>query len=164
MRPITFRIAMGRQGPTLDETTPDVLLALLMALHARNIEWLKHNPTPGIYTSGVRYTRERDAEDWKDIPNVLQDMEGDCEDLATWLSASLVRQGYKAVPYITYTVTPNRKRVYHIRTKVDRIDELNIPPMPSGSKGNISQLIGARVLERAPDGEWIIDPSRVLGM
>lgn len=44
---------------------------------------------PTLYTSGVRYNRERDSEDWNPPSNVLALGWGDCEDLAAWRTAEL---------------------------------------------------------------------------
>jgi len=44
---------------------------------------------PTLYTSGVRYQRERDTEDWLPPSSVMAAGWGDCEDLASWRTAEL---------------------------------------------------------------------------
>lgn len=44
---------------------------------------------PALYTSGVRYERERGTEDWQLPSQVLGRGRGDCEDLAAWRAAEL---------------------------------------------------------------------------
>lgn len=78
------------------------LVHLLDALTAMNVDYLKAYPdTPPIYKSGVRYNTEVD-ENWKAIPDIIKDGEGDCEDLACWRAAELIMRGYDAMPVMTY--------------------------------------------------------------
>lgn len=86
-----------------------VLNAALQLLYIADCEYLKAHPdTPSIYTPGlVRYLREpifpQPIEEWKAIPFVLEDGEGDCEDLACWRAAqSTVQEGIPAVPVFSF--------------------------------------------------------------
>lgn len=99
------------------------LVIWLKALFDMNIAWLKAHPeTPGIYDAGVnhkprvRYEREPvGQEDWKDIPTVLADGHGDCEDLACWLAAEyVVRRKIEARPRLTWRPQANGAMLYHI--------------------------------------------------
>lgn len=63
-------------------------------------EWhLAQRSFPPIYQSGVVYhTEETGNEDWWDIPNILANGWGDCEDLGCWRTAELRHNGIKAEP------------------------------------------------------------------
>jgi len=67
------------------------LLYALEAMVRANQEELKnHRQIPLLYESGVVYKEEpKGHEDWADIPTVLHNRWGDCEDLAAWLCAEL---------------------------------------------------------------------------
>lgn len=101
-----------------------VLRLLLEALTAANVVYLQfHKNTPGIYQSGVRYSEELAEsrtgpipEDWKSIPYVIHDGEGDCEDLACWRTAELLMAGEHAQPTFTHRLVGN-KLLYHILVK-----------------------------------------------
>lgn len=85
-----------------DERVP--LLALYGAITFCNIDYLRTHPaTPLLYRSGIVYAREaaldRQAEIVRDIPSLLRDGWGDCDDLACWRAAELVvRHGRRAQP------------------------------------------------------------------
>jgi|SRR5882672_6449750 len=56
-------------------------------------------PLPGIYTAGIRYQSEPEgSEEWLDIPAILQQNWGDCEELAAWRVAELRDAGIQARP------------------------------------------------------------------
>jgi hypothetical protein len=82
----------GAGMPYSEEATQ----ALIDGLTAANLAWLRHHKTPGIYSSGVKYKRERGRENWRAIPAVLAAGNGDCEDLAAWRAAELQNQGKQA--------------------------------------------------------------------
>ena len=71
----------------------EVLAILLNALYLSDCAILRARPNiPRLYdtATGVRYQREpRGQEDWKDIPSIIRDHHGDCEDLACWRAAEL---------------------------------------------------------------------------
>src|SRR5688572_6795147 len=78
--------------------TAKVISMLLRALVECNLEYLEQHPeTPHPYRAGIRYTREKGKERWKSIPKIIEDGEGDCEDLAAYLAAYLVHKGEKPV-------------------------------------------------------------------
>lgn len=91
------------------------VLYLLEALTNINREWLREHPsTPGIYESGVRYIRETETEDWRDIPTIIKDGGGDCEDLACYLCAELrERKKVKCRPFIKWRRYQNFY-LYHV--------------------------------------------------
>lgn len=91
------------------------VLYLLEALVNINRLWLKMHPEcPGIYESGVRYQREFDTEDWRDIPTIIKDGGGDCEDLAAYLCAWYrERKGIKCRPFIKWRKYDNFY-LYHV--------------------------------------------------
>jgi hypothetical protein len=60
------------------------------ALAVINLAHLKQAPnTPFLYESGVVYRPERDGEELLDIPALMVQGWGDCEDLAAWRVAEL---------------------------------------------------------------------------
>ena len=92
------------------------LRALLHALFTIDRLWLRSNPkTPRLYSSGVFYRAEPIGEErWRDIPSVLREGWGDCEDLACWRAAELVeREGIAAQPSYTWRRRPGIS-IYHI--------------------------------------------------
>jgi hypothetical protein len=99
------------------------LIIWLEALFKQNIAWLRAHPeAPSLYESNAqfrprfRYEREPiGQEDWKDIPTVIADGHGDCEDLACWRAAELiVRHGIAARPRLTWKPQANGAMLYHI--------------------------------------------------
>lgn len=92
------------------------LKGLLAALVIANIEYLKLHPrTPLLYQSGVRYQSEPlSSEEWQDIPTILRQGVGDCEDLASWLVAEYrIRKGIRAKIHITHRRSGGMLR-YHV--------------------------------------------------
>lgn len=85
-----------------DERVP--LLLLYYAMTATNCYWLATHPSaPMLLRSGVTYARETaldgPAEVLRDIPSIIRDGWGDCDDLACWAAAELtVRGRIKAWP------------------------------------------------------------------
>jgi len=65
------------------------LLFAYEALCRANQEYLRAHPeTPLLYESGIRYQVEPPGhEDWADIPNIIRNGWGDCEDLGGWMVA-----------------------------------------------------------------------------
>lgn len=62
----------------------------------RAVRQLRRRPLPPLYSSGVRYVRERNKEDWRLPQEVYRRGGGDCEDLAVWLAAEKILSGEKA--------------------------------------------------------------------
>lgn len=95
------------------------LLWLLEALVKCNRIWLDANPhAPLLYESGVRYEAEpRGEEDWCDIPHVLSQGWGDCEDLAAWRIAELRQRGIAAKGKLKWFKAPSRSQatLYHVQ-------------------------------------------------
>jgi hypothetical protein len=92
------------------------LRVLLDALFTIDRQWLRSNPNaPRIYSSGVFYRAEPIGEErWRDIPSVLREGWGDCEDLACWRAAELVeREGIAARPSYRWRRRPGIS-IYHI--------------------------------------------------
>jgi len=125
-----FRVAFvlgGRRDAAsrrLGETNMKILLNALLDI---DVAWLRATPTtPRIYASGVRYRPEPlGSERWRDVPTVLMDGFGDCEDLACWRAAELrVRDGIRATPAYTWRREPGF-RVYHVVVRLPdgRIDD-----------------------------------------
>lgn len=122
---ITFQIDMSaaRVGESsLEEFSRQnkKLLWLLEALVKCNLIWLEAHPyAPPLYASGVRYQQEPEgSEDWADIPHVLAQGWGDCEDLAAWRIAELRRQKIPAKGRLKWFKSPSRfpsMTLYHVQ-------------------------------------------------
>jgi hypothetical protein len=93
-----------------------VLRVCLLAQSLINADLLKYRKFPLIYESGVRYQMEpRGLEEFRDIPTILKNGCGDCDDLACWRVAELwMRFGINARPVFTCRMQPNGMRMYHI--------------------------------------------------
>ncbi len=106
------------------------------------------SPYPRLYQSGVYYREEKPGfEDWPDIPKVLSQGWGDCEDLAGYRAAELrVYDGIDAQPVIKWTWIP-----------ADRMREAGYTVIPKDGVWLVHCLV------RYPNGK-IEDPSKILGM
>lgn len=96
------------------------LKGLLAALVIANIEYLKLHPrTPLLYQSGVRYQAEPlGSEEWQDIPTILKRGVGDCEDLASWLTAEYrIRRAIRAKIHVSHRRVGGMLR-YHIMVRL----------------------------------------------
>ena len=89
------------------------LIILLQSLSDINEYHLRRGlaagrPYPRLYDSGVVYKEEKPGrEDWPDIPKVLSQGWGDCEDLAAYRAAELrVYDGIDAEPVIKWKWIP----------------------------------------------------------
>jgi hypothetical protein len=69
------------------------LTAALQGLVLVDAVQLADGAFPTLYDSGVRYEREVGRECWQTIEQVYQAGVGDCEDLAAWRAAELLRDG-----------------------------------------------------------------------
>lgn len=94
---------------------------LVEALARIDAVWLSAHPeTPDLYSSGVRYVSRGlgyCGDDWRDVPEVLREGNGVCEDLSAWRIAELrVRRGIAAGPVVTSEAAPAGDLiVYHVR-------------------------------------------------
>lgn len=87
----------------------ETLAGLLQLTHALNVAYLLANPgTTPLYDSGVRYKRERrpDAcltaepeERFLTVPELYEEGEGDCDDIAPARSAELTVNGFPSEPF-----------------------------------------------------------------
>ena len=91
------------------------LQLLLHALVALDVAFLRFHPnTPPLYRAGVRYQREpKGYEQWLQIPSVIEQTWGDCEDLAAWRVAELLVHGIDAWPCFHWRKLSS-SLVYHI--------------------------------------------------
>lgn len=134
-----YRIALVTDlfnGAVDREESHEELQLWLNTLMQMNINFLRRHPqTPYLYQSGVRYIEEPPGlEDWRKISVVLQQMNGDCEDLATWRAAELnVRYGIAARPIFGFRTLPNGDITYHIRVQY-----------PDGKIEDPSRILGMR--------------------
>jgi len=90
---VTWRAVIEPPG-----LTDLVVSSLTRALFRIDLDYLLRNPdTPKLYQSGVRYQREPQGQErWLSVPFVLQQRQGDCEDLASWLAAEIVADASRA--------------------------------------------------------------------
>lgn len=73
------------------------VLRLLQALAEHNAELIRRSPgLPLLYDSCVVYKREQD-ETFCDFPNMLHQLEEDCDGLAAARAGELMARGYKAL-------------------------------------------------------------------
>lgn len=114
MRRVEF-ITSAFRGRTPPAESQAYLQLLLHALANLDAAFLRFNPdTPPLYRSGVRYHREpRGYEQWLQIPCVLAQRWGDCEDLAAWRVAELRKDGIDAWPCFQWRKLQTAL-VYHI--------------------------------------------------
>lgn len=117
MRPVTFKSFAFRPDASDRDYQEMALLYLLEAGCRLNMLWIKKHPeTPLLYKSGVVYKEEDGTEDWKDIPTVIEDREGDCEDLNMYRVAELrVRRRIRCRPFIRWREKAGF-RLYHVLT------------------------------------------------
>ena len=127
-------------GPQLIPGIRDALETLTRT----NVRYLRSHPrTPLLYRAPVEYQMEPiGAEHWADVPTVLGQGWGDCEDLAAWRAAELRLLGY-----------PN---AYAFPI------ELGMGPMVAG--GPSVRLIHILVSRGGCDLSQVEDPSSILGM
>jgi hypothetical protein len=91
----------------------DAALAGLTAVNFVLMQWLlKHGiELPSLYDSEVRYRRERNRERWKNAAELLDDGEGDCEDLAAYQAAWY--RVYENEPARAIAIATRRRRLLH---------------------------------------------------
>ncbi len=132
---ITFVLDLF-QGAIDEATSHEALAAMLEGLTAIDVMYLQRHPeTPDIFKSGVRYMEEPPGqEEWQDVPTTLRLKYGDCEDLASWLAASMfVKQGVKAPAIYSSKKLPSGAVLYHIRNR-----------FPTGEIFDVSKALGMR--------------------
>ncbi len=113
--PIVFRLHLFEEASDR-RRSETVLLWLLEALVRINLTWLQSHPdVPPLYRAPVRYQFDsRFPDAWKDIPTILDDGQGDCEDIACWRIAELVNVGIRGVrPYLRWR-KQNDHYIYHV--------------------------------------------------
>lgn len=81
------------------------------------------------------------GEHFRDIPRIIENGGGDCDNVACWRAAELRELGVNACPYITWRKRPDGGMTYHVITR-----------WPDGSSEDPSLLLGmsqpARTLDR----------------
>ncbi len=114
--PIIFKLRLFEE-PQDRRRSETVLLWLLEALVRINLTWLRAHPeTPLLYHSPVRYEFDaRFPDAWKDIPTIMEDGQGDCEDIACWRIAELIHAGIRGVrPYLRWRKRSDNHYTYHV--------------------------------------------------
>lgn len=105
MAPIVFNVELfGTRTKEDRKRSQKCLLWMMEALSQINGLWIINNDdVPLLYDSGVQYKAESHQENWQDIPHILDNGEGDCEDLACWRIAELRKvAGIRAMPFISW--------------------------------------------------------------
>lgn len=108
LRPIHIQADMFRTKDPLDlDRSRKAVCCLMLGLSLANVEFLRMMQRKGIrvprlYDGDVHYQREEGTENWQDIPNILHNGTGDCEDLACFRTAEYLFRGIKATPYVTW--------------------------------------------------------------
>lgn len=140
---ITLRIDMSalrvgaKRAPKEFSGNNRKLLWFLEALTRCNVLWLESHPTtPMLYQSGVVYKQEKNSEAWLDIPHVIENGWGDCEDLAAWRVAELrFRHRVQARPYLKWYHRPKEGfTLYHVQVRLPD-GKIEDPSAQLGMKG-----------------------------
>lgn len=129
------------------------VMRLLNQLVKRNREYMRFDPLPPLYRSGVLYRIDPPGEvSLKDAPTVFRRKWGHCAHLSCWLCAELLEQGLEATLRIKWAPRPSlRGRLYHVQVRLD-------PKHGVGPKG-----LGQIPDDSNHEGQ-ILDPSKMLGM
>lgn len=148
MPPIQMRLTLFENKTQKEQDrSRTVLLWLLEALTRANQTLLSTYRLPKLYESKVRYVPEHGKEVWQDIPNIIKQTYGDCEDLAAWRTAELRQQGIPAKPHITWRPTPTGLMLHAVVALPDgRIED------PSEALG-MGGVMYRRPVYRKPTGE-----------
>lgn len=140
LKPIVFSPDIFRSSVRGEvDRSRRALTWLMYGLSQINREYLiRHPNTPRLYDSGVRYKAEKNTENWQDIPNILMNGYGDCEDLACYRIGELQADGIRAMPFISWRPSSKTQGViYHalVRYPDGRIED---PSRALGMTGYIS--------------------------
>ncbi len=116
MQPVLFRVRLF-EGEGDHKRSETALLWMMEALCKVNEGHLAAGTFPPLYKAGVRYIREAGTEIWLDVPSIIAEGGGDCEDLACWRVAELRLAGHRARPYARWRRVNG---VYHYHAMVRR--------------------------------------------
>ncbi len=113
--PVIFKLHLF-EDPKDRKRSERCILWLCEALTAIDQTWIETHPTPPLYSAPVKYAFAPGLPDaWKDIPTILEDGHGDCEDLACWRAAELRHAGIPCRPYIKWRQSKEgRGMIYHV--------------------------------------------------
>lgn len=119
MKKITFKIKLFANGNPVElGRSRKTLLWLLEALVQHNIQYiLAYRNVPKLYATDIIYQPEPHSEIWRDIPTMILDGYGDCEDLACYRIAELNVMGIAAQPYIKWAKNSHGGTTYHALVK-----------------------------------------------
>lgn len=146
LRNVLFDLALFSTEDERDSSQKRVLV-LLEALTLCNQFYLQEHPeTPWMYQSGIVYKLPAQFESgakeggvagyrgevFRDIPRIIENGGGDCDNLCAWRTAEIRhRLGVAAKPYITWRKRPDGGVTYHCITL-----------WPDGSSEDSSLLTG----------------------
>lgn len=131
MRPPVMKVKLFADWDFGDH--PRSRLALLRMMEALSLiseQYLIDNPaTPSIYVPWnlpglkfMEYIPEVTTEEWLDIPTMIDEGGGDCEDLACARVAEYRRMGIPAKPHVKWRVMGDRSNRFHALTAVPLAD------------------------------------------
>lgn len=80
------------------------------------------------------------GEIFREIPRIIENGGGDCDNVASWRAAELRQLGIEAKPYITWRTRPDGGMTYHVVTM-----------WPDGTIEDPSLILGMGGASRAPD-------------
>lgn len=130
--PLIYKSGIVYKVPAQFETVPEV---------ARVREFLTAKSAPSNVTEALEaLERMVGGERFRDIPKIIANGGGDCDNVATWRAAELRQLGIAAQPYITWRRRPDGGMTYHV-----------IVRWPDGSSEDPSLLLGMGGEDRAPD-------------
>jgi hypothetical protein len=151
MRPIHMNVALFERPTSKAELDRSrlTLLSLAQCLVQCNEIWLTYHPhTPRIYETDVRYHVEEEtddhfAEEWCDIPTVIRQGWGDCDDLACAICAEYrVHDGIDANPMIKWA-RRDGSFIYHMLVLLpDGTQEDPSKRLGMGDSVSTSPLVG----------------------
>lgn len=141
MRPITAGVKLFLDNAPDREMeiarSRKAVLGLLEAVVYANRLWLTAYPrTPFLYQTKVIYQIEPPGQEvFADIPTVIEQGWGDCDDLCSWRCAELQVAGIMAKPYLKWRDTGPKQNVYHavVRWPDGRIED---PSLALGMAGH----------------------------
>lgn len=111
------------------------------AVLARN--WLSKANAPSNVRDAFENLAEQcgSGEHFRDIPRVIENGGGDCDNVAAWRAAELREKGFDVSPYITWRKRPDGGTTYHVIVRWNN----------DGSSEDPSLLLGMGGAEKAQE-------------
>lgn len=115
---------------------------MLDLMVAENVDYLRAHPeTPRLYQAKgpdgqpIKYVREdMGIEEWQEIPAIIAQGWGDCEDLASWLAAErIVKDGLSGTKAYLERRHKGGIWLYHVKVR-----------LPNGTEEDPSKMLGMK--------------------